>query len=556
MAKHLRVVIVRPPVEVLHKFSKRFESLALGYLAAALRIDGHEAIMLDAQLLDLDIPETFSRIVELKPDIVAFTIVMNYFPTTLIELLAAIREAQLDAVVIVGGHSVSFFADRILSRLPRVDGVIIGEGELAIRGVARAICEGSDWRRVPGVAARGDDGGFIQELPERIHDLDALPMAARDLTSTVIELDGIPAISTSRGCYARCSFCSVPRFYGLHRGRSGASGGWLTRSPNSVIGEIDQLIQSFSLRELLFVDDEFFGGTEAGFHRARELAIMLKEHNWPISLALSCRAENAYPDVLERLQEGGLRHVFIGLEAGTERSLRLYGKRHSVEQNKRAVQVVKSLGLSFQTGFMMFNTYSTIQDVADNIAFLREIGEFKPLIMNSSMDPHFGTPVLLRLERDGALDDAGLHLSVKYDDPLVAAAKHVAEIVSISYEPFMNFLAGIRSSITFQWRRIVPNRTPEQERALDSFEEAVNCRFSTVVEKAVHRLLAPAPPADVVRDAEDELMDVVDDLKIAQGLLIAFLESTGDSLRYWSHKCLIRHYGSPTMEKPCPEYCH
>ena len=142
-------------------------------------------------------------------------------------------------------------------------------------------------------------------------------------------MNGVACVSTSRGCYKRCTFCSVPRFYGLDQDKRFASGAWLYRDAENIVEEIAFLRTRFFARELLIVDDEFFGGSDLGFERARKLGRMLAERDYDLSFAISCRAENVREDVLAELKRGGLSHVFVGVEAGSERSLQLYGKDHT-----------------------------------------------------------------------------------------------------------------------------------------------------------------------------------------------------------------------------------
>jgi radical SAM superfamily enzyme YgiQ (UPF0313 family) len=97
----------------------------------------------------------------------------------------------------------------------------------------------------------------------------------------------------------RCSFCSVPRFYGLETSKPLANGPWLARSEENVSEEILDLYNRFRLQELLIVDEEFFGGSERGQERATTLADRLEALHLPTRFALSARAENIQGKVLD-----------------------------------------------------------------------------------------------------------------------------------------------------------------------------------------------------------------------------------------------------------------
>src|SRR5262245_9071811 len=114
MPRPIKIALVRPAVDVLHKYSKPVEALGIAYLASSLATDGHEARILDAMLFDWSPTETLEKIEEFDPDLIGFTVVLNHFPDRLIELLNLLAETSNPAPVVIGGHAVSFFPDRIL----------------------------------------------------------------------------------------------------------------------------------------------------------------------------------------------------------------------------------------------------------------------------------------------------------------------------------------------------------------------------------------------------------------------------------------------------------
>jgi radical SAM superfamily enzyme YgiQ (UPF0313 family) len=538
---HARVALIRPPVDVLHKFSKLVENLAIGYLATALRCEGHEVLLVDAMIRNWSPDETAKHVLDFCPNLVGMTVVLQYLPAEVGKLARLLREGGYSGPILIGGHAVSFFPERILEAVADVDAVVCGEGEEAIRYIAAAVASGQAWTGAPGLCSRAG-AGSRRTRSTRIRDLDGLGHPARDLTPDIIACDGLSAISTSRGCYARCSFCSVPRFYGLERGRALASGDWLARSVAGAIDDISDLHRRFAIRELLIVDDEFFGGAATSVARALSFGRALEELDIPLRFALSCRAENVEPAVFDQLKRGGLAHVFVGLESGNNSDLKLYGKGHSVEQNRDAVRIIKGLGLSFQPGFMLFNYRSTLREVRQNLEFLKDIGECKPITLNTAVDPHFGTPLVWAMEREGVLQDDLIAMKARYLDSRVATAKIVAEKCATAFQPYMNFIAGIRSSVTYEWRRAVPGRRPQEERLLDAFEQQVNDQFSRVVCDAVDQLdRFPEPAAkEVIWAAEEELEGIGERLAVARSLIVTHLQGVEGAIRYVTQSDLMR----------------
>ena len=73
------------------------------------------------------------------------------------------------------------------------------------------------------------------------------------------------------------------------------------------------------------------------------------------------------------MRDAGLYLVYMGLESGTEDGLETLHKQVTVEQNLRAVETLKRIGLGFEYGFMLLEPSSTFESVRANLAFLRKI---------------------------------------------------------------------------------------------------------------------------------------------------------------------------------------
>ena len=523
------------------KFSKPVECLALGYLGAALRAEDVEVTLIDGMLYDWNEYTTAIRILESDPNVIGITCVLDYFPASIATLTRILRDRGFTGLIVVGGHAVSFMPAEILAGCRSIDAVVSGEGEEAICAIARAAGRRSPLAAIPGVTCRDADT-IIRNLPHRNKDLNALPLPLRDLTPAVIANDGLIAVSTSRGCFARCSFCSIPRFYGLQYGDE-ATGGWLSSSVERCVGEIVVIHERFGVRELLIVDDEFIGdvgGRGYGHERAVQFGRRLREAGCHVEFAMSCRAENVNEHTLEQLMLGGLAHVFVGLEAGTDEDLRLYGKGHTVKENADAVATIRRLGLSFQPGFMLFNHRSTLRSVVRGLEFLQEIGECKPSTINSAVDPHFGAPLTADMRRRGAITIGARAQRAECLDPAVATVRDVAELCADRFRPFMGFIARIQSAVTYEWRRKVPGRSADVQFAIDAFEARVNAGFTSIVIDAARWLDSSAGDVvSVVGEATERLNELIQDLTLAQALLVSYVGTREGAVRYWSQQDVI-----------------
>jgi radical SAM superfamily enzyme YgiQ (UPF0313 family) len=156
----------------------------------------------------------------------------------------------------------------------------------------------------------------------------------------------------------------------------------------------------------LFQDDDFplFG---KAWHRwAGELVDELHRANLPgrAIWKINCRADAVDPEIFVRMRDAGLYIVYMGLESGTEEGLSTLNKGITVEQNLRAVRMLKELDIMFEFGFMLLDPSSTFASVHANVDFLRAIvGDGSASATFCRMLPYDGTPIKDELERTGRL---------------------------------------------------------------------------------------------------------------------------------------------------------
>jgi radical SAM superfamily enzyme YgiQ (UPF0313 family) len=274
----------------------------------------------------------------------------------------------------------------------------------------------SEWRDLPGLAFRKDDGAVtIAPLATVVEDLDLLPWPDRKS----IDYEGHPmptaSILGSRGCPWDCSFCSIRPFYE-------EQGGSLRRlrTPRAVVDEMLDLHRNRGVPIFLFQDDDFLAGGRKAKEWAMEIADLIAEEGLAGKLAfkISCRSDEIHEDVIERLIAGGLTHVYMGVESGDEEGLINMSKRLKPEAHLRAGRILRSFNLSFDFGFMLVDPYSTFRSIRQQVTFLEEfIGDGWTVAPFCRMLPYAGTPIKRKLESEGRLLGTSFDPDYKFLDP-------------------------------------------------------------------------------------------------------------------------------------------
>lgn len=410
----MKVLLLHPPGTRDTRPDDRTESLGLGYIAAVLRRDGHEVEVFDAHLQCLDARETIRRILASSFDCLGIT-AMHQERDLLITIARAVRRQKKDVLIVGGGSCATLDTERLLLACPELDLVVRGEGESTASDVFGRIARTEQWQDTPGIGYLDGRSSVITPLGPLIKDLDSLPFPARDALKQGPQ-SMWASISSSRGCYHRCSFCSVNSFYELSGGHAPRF-----RSPSNVVDEIESVIASTAINKFTFVDDDFIGPGKAREH-CLGIVEQIRERKLDINFSVECRADEIDEDLLNLMKEAGLIGVFLGIESGVQRQLDTYNKRITVEQNKRAIDIVRKVGLKMQPGFIPFDPYTTMEELQENIQFTQEVrlweGKAGPTPMKTIIFP--GVPLVDQLRADGLLRDNGKDLDYAFQDKRVA----------------------------------------------------------------------------------------------------------------------------------------
>lgn len=459
------VLLVNPPAA---SFEPPMEHLGLGYMASALRQEGFSVEILDAPSRKLDYAGLARELRSRDFQILGLSGLFQFTLTALLEWLETLKAGGLKAHITIGGHPATFTYDDILTKFNAVDSVVRGEGEQTLVELARALLTGGDWRTVDGIV--WNDGGevIVNTARPLIEDLNALAWPARDALAARPRAFEHIVVSYSRGCHASCSFCSIAAFYRSFKGRV-----WRRRDPDDVLDEIEAARKLAPRETVFFIDDTSIGPGNIGKTQAFELADAFSRRRHDYFWATSCRADQVDEELFRRLHEGGLRFVFLGIESGNERTLRVFDKNTSVETNKRAIEILKKLNISAEIGFIMFNPYTTFDNIREDVDFLMatECGPDAKHFAQVGLFP--GQPLVSKLEADGLLAGSPLNYRADYADRRVhdflAAlgrlfgdrafpAKQANQLFMMAkaglFDPNSPNLADIQKAVT-EFRRIV-----------------------------------------------------------------------------------------------------
>lgn len=332
-----------------------------------------------------------------------------------IELAKKIRSINPNIKLMCGGFGPSFNPQKFVK-----DGIfdiaMIGEGEESIIEVCDYFI-GKNTKKlneIKGIAY--ENNGEIVKTPKRelIKNLDDIPFPARDTMKMAKDRKSTVNILTARGCMGNCLFCSVNAFNKLSIGNK-----WRGRGVDSIVDELEQL-QNMGVKYVKVIDDSFLE-KERDENWAKEFRDKMQERGINLSLRGSLKADQVEDKKMQYLKEAGFHSFACGIENGSNTSLKRMNKSASLEDNKKALDILKKYGIYVQAGFILFDDNTTFQELKENYEFLREYDWIITKGIFSEMFAADGTLYTEKLKKEDKIVKSDVYDNNKYEivDPKV-----------------------------------------------------------------------------------------------------------------------------------------
>ena len=417
----MRVLLVVPPSYGLAPDSIPSFHLGVGYLAAAMRQEGHAVHIYDANvpiepgrrrltitsdlLKNIEIAaqdptqpvwEEAERVLrEQAPQVVGIS-------AKVLDLRLGLFVARLakrvvpECKVVVGGPAATTCSEMVLAE-EAVDFVVRGEGELTFAELLKALAadDGRDFQYIQGLSFRNRSD--IVHTPQRalIEDLDHLPLPARDL---LLYADRQPLkhrralmgdMVTSRGCPFGCTFCANRAVWGTRRVRE--------RSPAGIVDEMLVLKNTYGAQRLILWDDQL----PMNRRRAVELCELLISRGSPVKFITYAHANTLTLELVLLLKAAGCCELQLGVESGSDRVLKLINKGTNVAKVKEAARVLRQGGMRWHAFFMIGFPSETEAEMRETLRILYELDPDSALL--SIVTPYPGTELFDHAIRSGRL---------------------------------------------------------------------------------------------------------------------------------------------------------
>jgi B12-binding domain/radical SAM domain protein of rhizo-twelve system len=330
----MRYTLVNPPwsFEGSIYFGCREPHLPLeyGYSKALLEREGHEVLVVDAQLDGLTEAQTRHRVAAFRPDFTVVTTAPSYLfwrcaPPELRVPLQTVRNLRdvCGAIVAIGPHA-STTPRATLQKLG-ADVAVLGECEEVLPRLA------GDWADVDSICYRDGDAIRINGSPHAT-DMQALP-ALRWEPSTLERhrhhhhrFDSVPdspgaEMEASRGCPYHCTFCAKDNFRNAFR-----------RRPLNIIQEELDGLSAAGAGYVYFIDEIFLP--------YRDVLETVGARGIPFGI--QTRIDLWNHEMIDLLGEAGCVSVEAGVESITEKGREVLDKKCKISTAEMTERLIRA----------------------------------------------------------------------------------------------------------------------------------------------------------------------------------------------------------------------
>jgi radical SAM superfamily enzyme YgiQ (UPF0313 family) len=265
------------------------------------------------------------------------------------KIASAAKKDNPKIITVLGGHHVSYLPE---SMSEQFDIGVIGEGEETFSVLVRAILNGADIGRIPGLAFHHEGRVILTPPRGYINPIDTIPMPYRDYYRNVY-------LMSSRGCPYSCSFCTSKVFWGKTR----------FFSAPYVVAEIEHLVSNMGENPFINIYDDLFVADRKRFD---EIICLLEKKGLTdtVSFGFSVRANMVDETLCGQIRRFRKVDVCFGAESGSDRILKLMNKGSTVAVNQRALDLLHQYQIPAACSFIVGWPTETEEEIRSTYEFV------------------------------------------------------------------------------------------------------------------------------------------------------------------------------------------
>jgi radical SAM superfamily enzyme YgiQ (UPF0313 family) len=360
------------------------QPLSLATAAAHLRAHDHRVECYDDSIAAVD-ADVLSGL-----DLIAISIPLYESIQRAADILAEILRQRPDAVVVLYGSHAVLQRNALLAL--GASAIALGDWEETLVQVAARMSQKMPLDGIAGLATPFASASHVYHRSgHRVPDRSSLPGLKQYVYAEAVKRIGSDVVmgnvETARGCRFSCSYCSI--FASNHKK--------VTVFDGDVIHQDIANLVELGATHICFTDAEFFNAPANALEVARRMHREFPALTFDFTTRADLIAEN--PARIEEVVSLGARFVTSAFEFPSERVLAAVNKQFTVTTLERALSVCRAAGLGINPTFLLFNPWTTFDDLGHFGDFVTRNGlddQIEPVQFTTRLWLYKGSPLLQR----------------------------------------------------------------------------------------------------------------------------------------------------------------
>jgi len=408
--------------------------LGIAYVSSSMKNAGFTVFTVNLNHREGDVEEVIESIIVSNNIHVVATGGLSPQYHLIRSVVEAAKRVNKNILTVVGGGIISADPVTAMDALEVVDFGVIGEGELTMCELARALENGDNLAEVEGIIFKRDSSYVKTKCRKDIEDINMIPWPDYEGFDIEKYLEcpsaGFAGLSKkrmicmlgSRSCPYLCSFC-------FHtNGRK-----YRQRSLDDFFAELDYLVSRYKI-DYISMADELFA---PDFERAKEFCARLKTYNIP--WYADFRIDKIKPELLPILKNSGLDVMFFGLESADNRILKSMHKGITIAQIETSLKLVYESGIAIYGCFIFGDIEETLETANITMNWWREHCQYH--IHLTLIKPFPGSEIYEKSCQNGKIKDRvkylkdgcpQINISKLSDDEFSEVVRQISEAQDLS----------------------------------------------------------------------------------------------------------------------------
>lgn len=294
-------------------------------------------------------------------------------------LLGYAREMLPNTKILLGGYFYAVNVKKFLSL--DADVFCVGEGEVRLPEIVRAVRDGGSLEGIPGLYIRNPDKTLTYTGRVEPLSMEELPLPDWRLAGRIeppIDLAESPVstwVETQRGCVFKCEFCDY-RTIALPNVMSAE------RAAEAIFAAAVAPKGSLRLTD----------ATASFPHKRWEdiMRLLIERGGSPVPIWCYSRVSDLYDEAVDLMSRAGVKHVFVGQESGDQRIILAMKKGTSIKHVEPAVAALAKHGVGATFAFIHGfpgEDGASIKATRDMIVHINDGFEDEPPVLQYLIQP-------------------------------------------------------------------------------------------------------------------------------------------------------------------------